>query len=242
MEENRPNEMPSAASPDRTPFEPSPQRRNFWQRNGMTILTVAILGLVIGGAFAVNQRRVNDELDQDDVSLLDQTPSTTSTPQVIVGNNPTTTPSVSITDNKSSDVKTPVTVVVPTQTPTTTPTTPVATIEDGKGGKGGILGAASSDGTLTVTAVRGNGRTHLARRAISQQLQATNSSLTAAQRIYAEDYLTKKYTPKVRIKIGQSVTYSVDQINEAISASQNLTSAQVQHLQQYTSSVNFSAP
>ena len=47
-------------------------KKSFWQRNGGTIITLAILGLVIGSAVAINERRTADDTIDEEVNVLDE--------------------------------------------------------------------------------------------------------------------------------------------------------------------------
>ena len=84
------------------------------------------------------------------------------------------------------------------------------------------------------TASRGDGTTKLARRALANYLEKNpDSSLTTEHKIYIEDYLRKKVSSNGRLAIGQSVEFSKDLIQGAISQSKNLNQNQLNNLHKY---------
>ncbi len=92
-----------------------------------------------------------------------------------------------------------------------------------------------SGGEVTVTAQKGNGYTHLARRALAEYLKTNNTSqLLPEQKIFIEDYLQKKIPGKSSLHTGEQVNFSESDIQGAVSAAQNLTERQLQNLHQYT--------
>lgn len=91
-----------------------------------------------------------------------------------------------------------------------------------------------TDGAFIETAAKGDGVTHLARRALVNYLEKnTDSSLTAEHKIYIEDYLRKHAGQKGSVRIGTSVEFSKSLIQEAISSSKNLNERQLQNLHKY---------
>lgn len=104
--------------------------------------------------------------------------------------------------------------------------------------KSAISPSAASKETETSfieVAEKGNGTTHLARRALANYLEKNpDSSLTAEHKIYIEDYLRKKSGFKGKIYIGTSVEFSKDLIKQAIDESKKLNEKQLKNLQKYT--------
>lgn len=90
------------------------------------------------------------------------------------------------------------------------------------------------------TAEKGEGITHLARKALKRYLseRKVDFEITAEHKIYIEDYLQKK-TGNHWLKIGEKVSFSEELIKEAISASQKLTPSQLENLKQFSSQVIF---
>jgi hypothetical protein len=84
------------------------------------------------------------------------------------------------------------------------------------------------------TAAKGEGRTHLARRALANYLEKNaDSSLLPEQKIYIEDYLRKKAGGFGSLHIGSSVEFSKSLIQEAISKSKDLNQSQLNNLHKY---------
>ncbi len=85
------------------------------------------------------------------------------------------------------------------------------------------------------TAERGNGTTHLARRALQNYLEKNpDSALSKEHKIYIEDYLRKNIPQKGGVKTGTSVEFSKALIDQAISHSKTLSDRQLEHLKRYS--------
>lgn len=88
-------------------------------------------------------------------------------------------------------------------------------------------------------AERGNGTTHLARRALAHYLEKNaDSSLTAEHKIYIEDYLRKNISHQGVLLNGTSVDFSKTLISQAIEKSKTLNDKQLQNLKKYSARVN----
>jgi hypothetical protein len=88
------------------------------------------------------------------------------------------------------------------------------------------------------TAVRGDGTTHLARRALANHLEKSpDSSLTGEHKVYIEDYLRKHIAVRGSLAVGQSAEFSKDLIRQAIDSAKLLNAKQLQNLKQYSSRV-----
>jgi hypothetical protein len=86
----------------------------------------------------------------------------------------------------------------------------------------------------SIVAQRGEGRTHLARRALAGYLTKNNvEGLTAAHKVYIEDYLQKAAGGSHNLHPGDSVDFSKDLVKQAIERAQQLNDAQLNNLQQY---------
>jgi len=90
-----------------------------------------------------------------------------------------------------------------------------------------------SKNAVTLQASAGDGITHLARRAIADELSQQNKQLSAEQLVYAEDYLQNR-TGDYGLEVGQDVSFSAQDISDAISSAQNLQTWQLENLQQFT--------
>lgn len=91
-----------------------------------------------------------------------------------------------------------------------------------------------TENSFIETAEKGDGMTHLARRALANYLEKNpDSALTAEHKIYIEDYL-RKNVPAKRIFVGTSAEFSKDLVKNAIEKSKTLNEKQLKNLQKYT--------
>ncbi len=96
-----------------------------------------------------------------------------------------------------------------------------------------------TEASFSEQAERGNGTTHLARRALAHYLEKnTDSSLTAEHKIYIEDYLRKNISHKGTVVAGTSVDFSKALISQAIEKSKTLNDKQLQNLKKYSARVS----
>lgn len=92
-----------------------------------------------------------------------------------------------------------------------------------------------TEGSFIETAARGNGATHLARRALANYLEKNpDSTLTPEHKIYIEDYLRKHVGFTGRVYVGTSVEFSKDLIRQAIEQSKKLNDKQLKNLHKYS--------
>jgi cytoskeletal protein RodZ len=97
-----------------------------------------------------------------------------------------------------------------------------------------IATSQETEKSFVETAVRGDGTTKLARRALANYLEKNpDSSLTPEHKIYIEDYLRKNVGHKGSVHIGTSVEFSKDLIAKAIGQSKTLNEKQLQNLHKY---------
>jgi len=88
-------------------------------------------------------------------------------------------------------------------------------------------------------AERGNGSTHLARRALAHYLEKNpDSSLTAEHKIYIEDYLRKNVSFRGAVTTKTSIEFSKDLIKQSIDKSKTLNDRQLQNLKKYSARVS----
>ncbi len=93
-------------------------------------------------------------------------------------------------------------------------------------------------GSFIETATKGDGSTHLARRALANYLEKTpDSSLTGEHKVYIEDYLRKAVGSKSPLAVGSSAEFSKDLIRQAIDQSKTLSANQLNNLKKYSSRV-----
>lgn len=88
-------------------------------------------------------------------------------------------------------------------------------------------------------AERGNGKTHLARRALANYLEKNaDSSLTAEHKVYIEDYLRKNVSYQGAVTSKTSIEFSKDLIKQGIEKSKTLNERQLQNLKKYSARVS----
>jgi hypothetical protein len=100
----------------------------------------------------------------------------------------------------------------------------------------------SNSSNYNQVAERGEGLTHLARKATTEYMSDSGVELTDEERIYIEDYIQKelqKEKGKTVVEIGETVEISPDLIEEAVDSADNLTAEQLNNLSQYTAFVSF---
>jgi hypothetical protein len=91
-------------------------------------------------------------------------------------------------------------------------------------------------------AEKGEGLTHLARKATTSYMNENDINLTDEERIYVEDYIQKEVQKEkgvVFLDIGDNVDFSSDLIEEAVNNANDLTEVQLNNLSQYTAFVSF---
>lgn len=90
---------------------------------------------------------------------------------------------------------------------------------------------------ITVAAQYGEGITHLARYALADYLADSKKTLSAEQKVYAEDYVQNK-TGLEMLEIGQKLTFSKDLLGDAVDKAEALESWQIENLTQYTTQLS----
>lgn len=100
----------------------------------------------------------------------------------------------------------------------------------------GTGGPETTDANVyTEKAAKGDGITHLARKALKRYLSSEGQSLSLSKehKIYIEDYLKDK-TGSYKLKVGQEISFSVNLIKDAISQAQKLAQSQLNNLKKYS--------
>ncbi|MBU2037096.1 hypothetical protein KJ866_02775 [Patescibacteria group bacterium] len=97
--------------------------------------------------------------------------------------------------------------------------------------------ATIDESGVTVFAAKGNGQTHLARQALKEYLKdkpELSQKIGAEQRIYIEDYLRKHLADQsIVLHVGDQLTFSNNNIENAINAALALNDSQIKNLSQY---------
>lgn len=94
---------------------------------------------------------------------------------------------------------------------------------------------AAEQGKYTEKAEKGEGITHLARKALKRYLQEKNPGfkVTSEHKVYIEDYLAKK-TGGRWLKLGETLEFSEDLIGEALAKAEKLSPEQLKNLEQFS--------
>ena len=91
-----------------------------------------------------------------------------------------------------------------------------------------------TENSFIETAKAGDGTTVLARRALANYLEKNqDATLSPEHKIYIEDYLRKNISHRGVVKIGASVEFSKELIQESIGRSKTLNEKQLQNLHKY---------
>lgn len=95
--------------------------------------------------------------------------------------------------------------------------------------------ARTTDSAYIEVAQKGDGLTHVARRAATRYLadHETGYTVTNEHRIYMEDYI-RKHMEKGSVSVGAEKTISFDLVKQAIESAGKLTPKQLKNLTQYT--------
>lgn len=94
-----------------------------------------------------------------------------------------------------------------------------------------------TENSFVETAAKGDGSTNLARRALANYLEKNaDTSLSAEQKIYIEDYLRRQVN-NGRLRVGDTREFSKDTIAKAIEKSKGLSEKQLKNLQKYAQRV-----
>jgi hypothetical protein len=97
-----------------------------------------------------------------------------------------------------------------------------------------VASSQETENSFIETAVAGDSKTKLARKALANYLEKNpDSALTAEHKIYIEDYMRKHVQHNDRVTIGTSVEFSKDLIKSAVESSKSLNERQLQNLHQY---------
>ena len=92
---------------------------------------------------------------------------------------------------------------------------------------------------VEVKATKGDGLTHLARRATSEYISHNNiSDLTPGQRVYIEDYMRRR-VKNVRVLPGVSVKFDLKNFEDAVTKAKSLSDEQKKHLEKFAKNISF---
>ena len=97
---------------------------------------------------------------------------------------------------------------------------------------------SKTDNAYEVTAASGDSLTTLARSAVKQFIDTTGeTSVSAEQKIYMEDYLARRMGYSHHVGLGEMKKFSENDIRDAMTQAKNLTPSQLEHLKIYSQRV-----
>lgn len=94
----------------------------------------------------------------------------------------------------------------------------------------------TTEEAIIVSAGKGDGVTHLARKAIAEYSSMNNITLSKEQKLYAETVLKNSYYQH-HLTVGQDISFSVDTLSETVQNAQNLTEGQIKAWSKYAAAV-----
>jgi len=205
---------PKALPPQFVELEPvqgwRDKTKNWFRNNSSIILAVVIIIVLAGGIYAYTQRDSSRSILPEEFS--ESSENLESEQQV----QPQQQEAESIEQaNESTELE----------------------VQETPAGIGGPIIAESE--VFTETAQKGDGVTHLARRALASYLEKTggDAELTKEHKVYIEDYLQNKTSDEM-LETGQQKTFLKSLIEEAIQKSKTLTSEQLQNIAPFAQNVN----
>lgn len=178
--------------------------KNWLQDNLRIIVSVIIVIVIAAGVYSYSKRSATN-----DTNKLGST-----TEETIPGE-------ISSSDNTSANEQ-----------------NPAGTVQKDQSAQGSKVSSAAvsqeTETSFVETAGKGDGTTHLARRALANYLEKnSDSTLTPEHKIYIEDFLRKNAGFKGKTKVGTSVEFSKETIKNAIEKSKNLNERQLKNLHKY---------
>lgn len=210
---------------EQQPQNPDDGFMNKIKESPRTVSAIIIVLIVAAAIYAFSGNKQNNTKDiAGDVSTSPSPEaSMTPTPE-IKGVKATATPA------KKEAVKATVAPVV-----SAAPVDKAALVEASKK----LVSGKTTDSAYVETAQKGDGLTHLARRAATRYLadHEAGYTLTNEHRIYIEDYV-RKHLQKHPVSVGMEETISFDLVKQAVESAGKLTVPQLKHLTKYTHALN----
>lgn len=200
---------------DKSNEETSESNLRFWlQDNLRIIISILIVVLIAGGIYSYSRRTEN----AGDLSETEIASSENETDEMEMGESEEAEEteeakeSEKIASSENSNEKT----------------------ETSKQVISSIASSQETETSFIETAVSGDSKTRLARKALANYLEKNpDSALSAEHKIYIEDYLRKQVKHDGGVRIGTSVEFSKDLIKSAIESSKTLNEKQLQNLHKY---------
>lgn len=232
MDEHTPREnradTPSSEQPPMPPFSPQTfdtgggwgEKGSGWFRENASSVILPIVALLVLGGGVYFYTRGRQASERPIVEFQESTPSaspveeTSPSPSAITSPHPTAAPS---------------------------PGRKITLSPEGKPVLGGPEPRLEG-GMIRVEAQRGDGITHLARRAVQDYLKRKNPDfeVTKEQKIYIEDALKDAEIAKRKsgLNVGDELSFSEDAIRQATEQARTLTSGQLENLKQFSARVS----
>ena len=198
--------------------------KQWLEDNLRIIVSVVIVILIAGGIYSYSKRGENPQ-SNDAVQTSEQSQSATPADNG-ASTNENATKTADQTKNQGETQQQPQNQAQPqNQNTSAKQNTPKAASS--------VSTSQETANSFVETAAKGDSETKLARRALADYLEKNpDSTLTAEHKVYIEDYL-RKNVPSQRISIGTSVEFSKGLLQQAVAASKNLNSRQLQNLHKY---------
>jgi hypothetical protein len=201
--------------------------KSWLQDNLRIIVSIVIVAVIAGGIYSYSKRGETPIATEDTESAITEEESieiASEPKQEEVEQEGVT---VSETKEDSSQVKKEDEKIEPkTESPKTEAVTSTQTSKE-------------TGSSFVETAAKGEGTTHLARRALADYLEKNpDSSLSKEHKIYIEDYLRKNISRKSYVSVGTEVEFSKELIQQSIEQSKKLTENQLKNLQKYSAQVS----
>lgn len=206
--------------------------KNWLQDNIRIVISVLIVVAIAGGIYSYSKRSAELSLEDE---LMQETTS-----EETVSSEPETAVNV-VGEEKKEETAQPTKEVVSTPTPT-----PTQQIEEkneeiklnGDGAKTEIVSSEETSEAFVQEAVKGDGTTKLARKALQAYLEKnTDASLTAEHKVFIEDYLRKNIQHPQKVTPGEKISFSKNLIKDAVEKSKNLNQKQLDNLKKYSARV-----
>ncbi len=198
------------------PQETKEQSGSFMERMKESPRTVSAIIIVVIVAAAIYAFSGNNQQQNAEVAV-NESP----TPEISV----TPAPSTSVTPTTKAEVKKAEVAPKAVAVDKNVLTQQSKTLPEGK----------TTDNAYVEKAQKGDGLTHLARRAATRYLADNDAgyAVTNEHRIYIEDYI-RKQIPKHPVAIGSEQTISFDLVKKAIESAKQLNAKQLNNLAKYT--------
>jgi len=200
--------------------------KNWLQDNIRIVISVLIVVAIAGGIYSYSKR--STELSLEDELMQETTSEETASPEEAAVN--------VVGEEKKEETAKP-----------TIEATPVPAVQEevkeevklnGDGAKAEVVESEETGDAFVQTAVKGDGTTKLARRALKSYLEKnTDASLTAEHKIFIEDYLRKNVGHSQKVTPGEEVSFSKNLIKDAVEESKTLNQNQLDNLKKYSARV-----